>query len=435
MRPPYLLLTFIPLYRRADGALLSDRLWHRDLVRHFEYIPHLRLACPVRDAAEAPDPGDLVAIEVPPGRRLEIAELPWTPSVGRAIALLPRTVRALARGIRDAGVVHSGIVGWPIPLGWIANPIAMAARKPLVIVVESTPWRAERGRSPWRSLRAGITEALGRYFVSRAEVCFFTHEGYRDELGAKRRGRACVTPATWIDEHDVLSTSDAEAAWVRRVLHPPRLLFAARLVPEKGIDVLLEALALLDARGVAACVDIMGAGPRLEACERAARELRTVSLRVRHPVPYGEVFFELLDEYHGALVPLLGDEQPRILFDAFARALPVIGSDAPGIARYVVEGVTGRLHARGDVAGLAESIEWASHSVDELCRMGGTARDRALEHTHRAMHEARARVLREHLGRQGPVIEHPPVAMVHPPARRPRAPRPEPVVDLATEAS
>jgi hypothetical protein len=39
-----------------------------------------------------------------------------------------------------------------------------------------------------------------------------------------------------------------------------------------------------------------------------------------------EPFLSLLRGFDGALVPSLSDEQPRILYDAFSQAVPVIGS-------------------------------------------------------------------------------------------------------------
>ncbi|AKF11390.1 glycosyltransferase [Sandaracinus amylolyticus] len=397
MSDPYLLLTFIPLYRDAAGRLYTDRLWQRDLVRHFDYIPHVRLACPVRRIEDAVGV-DLAHVEVPEGTRFEIVELPWTPSVRSALMALPHTMRVLHRGIRDAGLVHSGIVGWPYPLGWIANAMAMAQQKPLVLVVESTPWRiagtgAER---PVHVLRALTTEALGRFFVNRADLTFFTHEGYRRELSTNPRGRAFITPAAWIDEKDVLTRDEATRVWQAKRERTPRFVYPSRLLREKGTDVLLDALRTLEAQGTSVQVDVIGVGDRRSAFEEAAQRLRVVKLRFLEPVSYGEPFFRFLDGYHAVLVPQLGDEQPRILFDAYARALPVLASDTPGVSAFVEDRVTGRLHARGDATDLAALLEWAHGHGGELERMGIVARERALTFTHRAMHEARARVLREH---------------------------------------
>lgn len=397
MSDPYLLLTFMPLYRDGAGRLFADRLWQRDLVRHFDYIPHVRLACPLRRIEDAKGV-DLAPVDVPEGTQLELAELPWTPSLRSALFALPRTVRALHSSIRDAGLVHSGIVGWPYPLGWIANVMAMAQHKPLVLVVESTPWRiAGTGvERPVHVLRALTTEALGRFFVNRADLIFFTHEGYRRELSTRPRGRAFITPAAWIDEKDVLSREEAARVWAAKRGATPRFVYPSRLLREKGTDVLLDALAQLERAGTRVEVDVIGVGDRKAAIEEASRRLRTVALRVLEPVSYGEPFFRFLDGYHAVLVPQLGDEQPRIIFDAYARALPVLASNTPGVAAFVDEDETGKLHARGDATDLASLLVWARDHGAELERMGLSARERGITFTHRAMHEARARVLREH---------------------------------------
>ena len=53
---------------------------------------------------------------------------------------------------------------------------------------------------------------------------------------------------------------------------------------------------------------------------------------------YGEPFFAMLRGHDLMAVPSLSDEQPRVIFDGFAQALPVIASDTPGIVECVTDG-------------------------------------------------------------------------------------------------
>ena len=67
-----------------------------------------------------------------------------------------------------------------------------------------------------------------------------------------------------------------EHPWQTAHAGPARLLVVARLVPQKGIDTLMEALALLSGRGVAATLEIGGDGP-----DRKSLERRAIALGIR----------------------------------------------------------------------------------------------------------------------------------------------------------
>ena len=239
-----------------------------------------------------------------------------------------------------------------------------------------------------------MTERLARFFVNRADLTLFTHEGYRRSLLTRPGRRGLVIPASWIDERDVLSPAAAADAWCAKRASPPvRLLFAARLVPEKGTELLLEAVARARVAAGALHIDVIGDGPGRKACEGAARRGGAIALRLLDPIPYGPGFFALLRGYHAALVPSLSDEQPRIVFDAFAQAVPVIAADTPGLAGNVRAGETGWLVPSGDAQAWAEALARAAGSARELERMGLAALGAAQAMTHAKMHEARWRAL------------------------------------------
>jgi glycosyltransferase involved in cell wall biosynthesis len=394
----YLLVTSIPAYLGSDGSVWLDRLWQRDFVAHLNYVRRLTLAAPA--LPRRPDL-DLVRVDPPAGATLRIVPLPKQESMLGALLRLPITTKQLWRAIGDAGIVHSGIAGWPFPLGWVANSIALLRGKQLFLVVESAPWRLTGlGDEGLRHrVRAFVTERLARFFVNRASLTLFTHEAYKQSLLTRPRRRGIVIPASWIDDADVLSPPAAQSAWeAKRASGSVRLLFAARLVPEKGTDLLLRAVAGARVARGALRIDIIGEGSGRKSCEEAARRGGAIALRVLDPLPYGPRFFELLRGYHAALVPSVTDEQPRIVFDAFAQAVAVIGADTPGLSGHVRPEQTGWLVTRGDEEAWAGALERAAKSASELEGMGLAALSEAREMTHSRMHEARWRVLVEELG-------------------------------------
>jgi hypothetical protein len=106
-----------------------------------------------------------------------------------------------------------------VAIGWIANPIALIRGKKLVIVVESAFWRVAIGQraSLKARIRESVTEFLARFFVNRADLLLFTQPAYRTSLLTSGRGKAFITPATWINDENILSQQEAERSWERKL--------------------------------------------------------------------------------------------------------------------------------------------------------------------------------------------------------------------------
>jgi glycosyltransferase involved in cell wall biosynthesis len=391
----FLLVTNLPCFGDEAGRLFVDRAWHHDLLQHMSYLHQLTLCTPL--VPRTPDMADLVEIRLEEHPGFHFVPLPPQTSTPEALRVLPRTSEILLAAVREADVVQANIAGWPYPLGWIAIPMARMLGKKVFVVVESAPWRpsgASIDRRLTQRVRASVYEVLARAFCRTADLSAYTQPSYRDTLHTgDGRGPAYVTPATWINDDVILERETAERLWAAKVKEPARFLFAARLMESKGVSVLLAALRKLDARGVRLRVDVIGAGDLRDAVVAASEALGTVELRMLEPVPYGPPFFQLVDHYHAMLVPILSDEQPRIVFDAAARAVPVIASDADGIRPHVRSGHDGLLVPRGDVDALAEALARTAADVTMLQRLGLNALDDARPHTHRAMHALRSHLL------------------------------------------
>ena len=285
---------------------------------------------------------------------------------------------------------------WPLDTPYLTNLIAWLRGKCLMVNVEASPWRVSRGEqaSLLRHWQASVVEALNRWTISLADIAFFTHEGYRRDLMPRHAERGHVVHASWIDEAIVLSDTAAQARWqARRGDAAPvlRLLFAGRLQEDKGLHVLFDALRRLRSAGrTRVQVSIIGAGELEGACrEQAQLSDDRVQLEVLDPVPYGEPFFALLRHFDAVLVPSLADEQPRIVYDAYSQALPVLASATPGLQTCVTEGVNGRLFAPDDAQALADTVQWAADHPAEVQRMGLAALATARAMTHQDMHRRR----------------------------------------------
>jgi glycosyltransferase involved in cell wall biosynthesis len=142
-------------------------------------------------------------------------------------------------------------------------------------------------------------------------------------------------------------------------LHPPRLLYAGNLVPSKGVDVLLRAVAELAGRGVDCQVKILGEGPARAELETLAREIGIASRTTWAPfVPQAR----MAGEYGASTVTVLpsrghAEGLGLTLVEALLAGCAVVGTPAGGIPEVVVHEETGLIARDGDPADLASQLQ------------------------------------------------------------------------------
>ncbi len=124
---------------------------------------------------------------------------------------------------------------------------------------------------------------------------------------------------------------------------PPVIGTLGRFVPEKGFDLLLEALALLHERGLDfRC--IIGGGGRLE----SALKLRAAQLGLTPLVTWcgwvhdKDAFYSSLDIF---CMPSRTESFPISLLEAMGYALPIVATDCGGTASILTDHATGVLCA------------------------------------------------------------------------------------------
>ncbi|MBK1827822.1 glycosyltransferase family 4 protein [Haloferula rosea] len=133
-------------------------------------------------------------------------------------------------------------------------------------------------------------------------------------------------------------------------------LYIGRLVPEKGIAVLLEAWRLLADRLGTSCPPLLiaGSGP-----EEAKLHKLTLNNRTIHCIGFvdGEAKDRLIAGARALIAPSIWWEPlGLIVYEAYEQGRPVLAARSGGLEETVVPEVTGFLHDPGDHRKLAEDV-------------------------------------------------------------------------------
>jgi glycosyltransferase involved in cell wall biosynthesis len=301
------------------------------------------------------DEMDLVIVEVEPrsgGMRLPAfarvypIRKPHGEDLRRKLSVLLNLgyyCRALVRQISQADVVHSPVPGDISLLGML---LAVLWQKRLIARYAGS-WNP----NSQTTLMNRVTRECMRRFAGGSNVMLVAGSG---EAG----------PAPEV--HWLFSTavSEADLAAVapdfgRRINAPPRLTYCGRLSSEKGVDVLIRAMARLRTSGVSPLprLTLAGDGPERELLERLA-----TSLEVRDVIHFvGQLdrpaLSRLLLETDVCVHPSLTESLCKAWVDAMAHGLPVIASrvgSAPQV--FGTCGERGWLVPPGDSEALARTI-------------------------------------------------------------------------------
>ncbi len=163
------------------------------------------------------------------------------------------------------------------------------------------------------------------------------------------------------------------------------VLMVGRLVPKKGIDVLLEALVLLRDSGRQVRTTIVGTGEDGEKLRAMATELDLDGqVTFTGPLDQGAVRELMLEATVFCLPCIVGedgnrDALPTVLLEALAVGLPCISTPVTGVPEILLDGQTGRIVPEHDAKRTAEAI---AELLDDAA-LRSTFAERGLAHARR----------------------------------------------------
>jgi len=295
----------------------------------------------------------------------------------------PEVVEAIAGRRRDCRRAVTRAVRHKGDLGAIAAHARIVRRlDPDVIHVNlQSPWAGQYG------ILAGI---LGRYPVVAVEHSVFpstsslqrvlrrglerrlaAHVGVAERSARSFERVAGLRPGSL--EVIYNGVPDVPAMPVDRPVPGPIVGTAGRFVPEKSLDTLIAALAMLPAE--VSCV-LVGDGPerrRLEALAAASGAGDRIVFTGW--VPHARDYLAIMDV---VAIPSRFEGFPLAMVEAMLAERPIVASAVGSIPEAIEDGVTGRLIPVGDAGALASAIGDLLTDPATAARLGAEARRRAV---------------------------------------------------------
>ncbi|WP_347989160.1 glycosyltransferase family 4 protein [Methylomonas sp. AM2-LC] len=388
IKKSYINFISIPIIKTHSGKIYCDELWAKDLKLHLEYLSDFRLCCPV---VYSEDIEGLIDISDYAIKNIYALKKDFgLMSVVKNI--LPNALGVI-QALKHAEIAHSGCAGWAFPLSFYIFFLKPFFSFQWVIVMESSFWMINSHEK--NSLRKLIEHFVYKTILTLAmrvaDARIFTQSFYRTFFLKTETDRTLINPAIWVDQKYLLSPEIVTDRYLQRKNKVLEIVYPARLIEDKGVYVLFDAINLLKKSQVTVNITIIGEGDLLGQCQEFAKnDYGNVKVSYRPTVKYGNEFFNLLCNYDLVLVLNLKEEQPRIIFDAFSQGLSIIGSNTSGILDITVNGENALIFERGNAESLCGAITDTVKNPDRLSTMGINALRFMQGKTHWQMHKDRA---------------------------------------------
>ncbi len=255
---------------------------------------------------------------------------------------------------------------------WVfaANSYGRAAAKlagtPVVVTAEMAVdlWKGKGHLALDRKLAGWCDNVVGN---SRAVVDFYQNAGLPiEKLSLIYSGIPIEDPPA-VDAGEVRRAFgwDADA---------PLAIFVGRLMPQKGVDVLVAALDLLQHVRPKLRTLIVGDGPLQDELEETAHQFQLLDkvkfLGHRDDVP------TLLAAADFLVLPSRYEGLPNVVLEAMTYRKPVVATAAPGTTETVIDGETGLLVPIDDVNALAKAMRTLVDDGELRSRLGAAGRAR-----------------------------------------------------------
>jgi glycosyltransferase involved in cell wall biosynthesis len=400
----YLLVTHIPFARKANGDVVLDGLWARDLEGIAQSGWRLRVCAPELKSESAIQTWGPSAATLPANGPIAFTGFP---SVTRRIDAWkwPVIRSVLAKEVRNTDIVHTSNLFAPyVPLSYAHDFAVRLGKKTIYVIAEDfhdmLDWEFVRAGSSPREIErrmrhVAMLDERARRSASTASLTFLhTPAAVTRYRLAARNGVAIRQPGH--EEADVISREDLREKCRSLEFGAPLVIVAAcRHKGLKGLDLLIWAIHRLAERGLRVEARLYGGGEQNPELKQLVTRLELEN-QVTFPgtLPPGPDVYRAISAGHIFAMPHRTTDFGRAFYDAMAGAAPVLAFRTEASTETVRHEVDGLLTPLDDIEGLAAGIQRLHCDRPLLVRCARAARERALANTRSSWYQLRADLTR-----------------------------------------
>lgn len=405
----YVLFNSTPLLLTENNRYLCDPFWAKELKRHIAYIADLNLCCPIIRTTPDSDMAQLKKtvsynfgdLEDITDYKLNIIALEYCKGWLSVFKNFIPNFFKVKNALTPNCIAHSDCAGWPFPISYYLLPLKFFKSFTWITVLESTFFLMNKG-DPF-NLRKFFSHHLHSILIplclKAANARLFTHLKYKNLFLKNIDDNVYIFQYSMIDDEFFVNEEAIRSRLKNIQERKVRFIMAGRLVHEKGVTLLLNAIEKLREKNIEAEINIMGSGSLEADCRAlAAKAQGSVTMSFIEPIAYGKGFYEYLSSYDFLMLPNLSEEQPRIVFDSFGQGMSIIASDTEGLVATCKHGENAVIFKRGDLDSLCDAIEHVVTHKSKIVELGINGLRYAKSRTHQRMHQDREKFFIEKMG-------------------------------------
>lgn len=375
----YLYVIHIPITLK-NGIYSMPRSAAIDINAHRRLLPasvQFTLAAPLIDKNK----DEIYNEPFDPIPNIEIVPLSYINSFQKGVLPFFKNYKTLRNIINKADFIHTGGGGFPLffsPCFW-AHQISLKKCKPLLFVMDcDLVGKLEADQIKRTSnlikkimwiLYAKLSWKLYTNCLSTATVTFLLGQGVVSRYGKYANNPLeiyqPIIGLEWLINRDDLNKK------IRSIKNESilKICYVGRLAPEKGLNIMIEALAMLKLQGLSFEVNIYGEGPNKTEYEDLRNKLNlSNNIHFHGFKEWGKDLFQEFRKNHIQIVPHLTLEMTRNVFDGMASGCALIVSNTAALKKLIDDSHSGVMFETNNPSSLAEVTKNLINNRDTLIK-------------------------------------------------------------------
>ncbi len=242
--------------------------------------------------------------------------------------------------------------------------VKLISKRPLIVTYE-WQYAEEVLRDKTNILRKILAYPMEKLALTSTDLIIVSTHSLQNIIEARYRKSVLLLP-NWVDLRNIYA----------KISYGPKkknILYAGRLVPIKGVEILIRAFSQLRNRYTETKLIICGMGRDEINLKKIAVQIGEERIEFRGAIPNNDVLALMKENMIFVLPTITMEGHPRALIEAMASGMACIATNVPGNNDVITNEETGLLVPKNDVGFLQNAIESLLINSDLCAKLGQNA--------------------------------------------------------------